>query len=186
MSIKTFDIQYKGFAKNWHFDENDVVDVTELQLALLKFATGKNRYWSIFINGLELPFQYSPDLTTIFDEIPDVLEELLQNRKAPVELYFFEQGTDLSLWFSRDREMILVTFEKHEFCGKPYDHLSESEPQAISIVEFYSAWFRFLDELLALLVQENPHLAEAPSYLEYKYRIEQIRRKALSDCRKSP
>ena len=182
MSRKTFDIQDEGLAKSWPFDENDVVDVTELQLALLKFATGKNRYWSIFINGLELPFQYSPDLTAIFNEIPDVLEELLQNGKGPVELYFFEQGTDLSLWFSRNGETILVTFEKHGFCGEPYDHLPEAESQAISTVEFYLTWFRFLDELLASLVQENPRLAEAPSYLEYKYRIEQIKRKALSDA----
>ena len=181
MDEKTFDIQCKGVAPNWPFEESDVVDASELQLALLKFATGKNRYWSIFINGLELPFQYSPDLTTIFNEIPDILEELLQNGKKPVELYFFEQGTDLSLWFSRDEEMIWVAFEKHGFCGKPFGHLPEAKPQVISTVEFYSAWFYFLDELLSSLVQENSHVAEALSYLEYKYRINLIRKKALSE-----
>ena len=180
MDKKTFDIQCKGPAKSWPFEENDVVDVTELQIALLKFATGKNRYWSIFINGLELPYQYSPDLTTIFDDIPDVLEDLLQNGKEPVELYFFEQGTDLSLWFVRDGETIWITFEKHGFCGKPYEHLPENEPQTILAVDFYSAWFLLLDELLESLVKETPHLAESQSYLDYKYRLEQIKRKSLS------
>ena len=180
MCKKTFDIRCKGQAKPWPFEENDVVDVTELQIALLKFATGKNRYWSIFINGLELPYQYSPDLTTIFDDIPDVLDDLLQNGREPVELYFFEQGTDLSLWFVRNGEAIWVTFEKHGFCGKPYEHLPEYESQAILSVDFYSAWFLFLDELLESLVKENRHLAEAQSYLDYKYRLEQIKRKALS------
>jgi len=177
MDKKSFDIQCKELAKSWPFEEDDVVDVTELQIALLKFATGKNRYWSIFINGLELPYQYSPDLTTIFDDIPDVLEDLLQNGKEPVELYFFEQGTDLSLWLVRDRETIWVTFEKHGFCGKPYERLPEDEPRAISTVDFYSAWFFFLDELLESLLQDNPRLAGTQSYLDYKYRLEQIKRK---------
>jgi len=183
MDKKTFDIQRKGVAKPWPFEESDVVDVTELQMALLKFATGKNRYWSIFINGLELPYQYSPDLTTIFDDILDVLEDLLQNGKKPVELYFFEQGTDLSLWFVRNEETIWITFEKHGFCGKPYEHLPEDEPQAILTLDFYFAWFLFLDELLESLVKENPPLAESQSYLDYKYRIEQIRRKVLVDSK---
>lgn len=184
MDKKTFDIQCNGSAKPWPFEENDVIDTTELQMALLKFATGKNRYWSIFINELELPYQYSPDLTTIFDDIPDVLEDLLQNGKEPVELYFFEQGTDLSLWFARDGETIWVTFEKHGFCGKPYEHLPEDEAQAILTLDFYFAWFLFLDELLESLVKENPHLAESQSYLDYKYRLEQIKRKALAGSKR--
>jgi len=176
---KTFEIQRNGPAKPWPFEENDVVDVTELQMALLKFATNKNRYWSIFINGLELPYQYSPNLTTIFDDIPDVLEDLLQNGSEPVELYFFEQGTDLSLWFVQDKETIWISFEKHGFCGKPYEHLPENRPQAISAIDFYSAWFFFLDELLESLLKEDLRLAESQSYSDYKYRLEKIKRKAL-------
>ena len=111
MEKKTFDIQCKEPTKSWPFEEDDVVDATKLQFALLKFARSQNRYWSVLINELELLFQYNPDLTTIFDEIPDVLEELLRNGQTPAELYFFEQGTDLSLWFSRDEDTIWVTFE---------------------------------------------------------------------------
>jgi len=178
MLEKTFYIQRKAPAKSWYFDENSVVDISKLELTLWKYANKQNRYWSILINGFELLFEYSPDLTTIFDELPQVLEELLQDNQEPVELFFFEQGTDLSLWLARDGDTIWVSFEKHLFCGEPYRRLPEGEPQPVLASDFYSAWFEFLDELLETLVQQEPSLAHDESYLYYTQKINSIKRKA--------
>jgi len=181
--LQTFDIQCKGPARNWPFDgQYGVSGLSKLQFALWKFAANQNHDWSLFINGIELPFEYNPDLTTIFDDIPDVLEYLLQDGKEAVELFFFEQGTNLSIWFRRDSETIIIELKDVETSGKRFRHLP-TEPQTISAFDFYSAWFLFLDKILKTLIQQNPQLAYARSYLDYKYRIDKIKRKVLSESK---
>ena len=177
---KIFYIQCKEPAKSWRFDGSNIVDITQLELALWKFAKEHNRYWSIFVNGFELPFEYEPDLTTIFDELPQVLEDLLREDEEPAVLDFFEQGTNLILSLRRDGENILVEFQKlPPLTGKRFEHLPET-PQAILASDFYSAWFEFLDELLETLVQQEPSLAHDESYLYYAHKINRIKRKARS------
>jgi len=52
--LQTFDIQCKGYAKNWPFDgQYGVSGLSKLQFVLWEFAANNNHYWSIFINGLE-------------------------------------------------------------------------------------------------------------------------------------
>jgi len=183
--LQTFDIQCKEPAKNWLFDgQYGVSGLSKLQFALWEFAANHNHYWSMFINGLELPFEFNPDLTTIFDDIPDVLEALLQDGKEAIELYFFEQGTNLSLRFRRDGEKIFVEFKDVETSGKRFRQLP-TEPQAISAFDFHSAWFLFLDKLLKTLIQRNPRLAYERSYLDYIYRVDKIKGKILSESSES-
>jgi len=106
----------------------------------------------------------------------------LQDGKESVELYFFEQGTNLSLWFRRDDETIFAEFKDVETSGKRFRRLP-TEPQAISAFDFYSAWFLFLDKLLETLIQKNPLLAYEQSYLDYRYRMDKIKRKVLSESK---
>ncbi|MFQ6040531.1 MAG: hypothetical protein ACE5PV_06705, partial [Candidatus Poribacteria bacterium] len=112
MCNMTFYIQHKEAATRWRFEEYGADGMTKLELALWKFATEHNRHWSIFINGMELPFEYEPDLTTIFNEIPEVLELLLQENKEPAILDFFEQGTSIVLSMKRKNDTIWVEFQK--------------------------------------------------------------------------
>jgi hypothetical protein len=46
----------------------------------------------------------SPDLTTIFNENPDVLEKVLQNGKTPVKLYFLNRVRICPFGFSAIRK----------------------------------------------------------------------------------
>jgi len=182
MNPKTFYIQCKEFAKSSLFDdEYGVGGLSALEFALWKFTDEHNRGWSIFVNGLELQFEYSPDLTTIFIELPNVLEALLQNTKEAVILDFFEEGTALTLCLKREDNKIKVEFQKIPPLTAPrFAHLP-SEPQPVFAIDFYMAWLDFLDEFLESLVKQNPQLAGEQSYLEYEYRINQIKRKVFSD-----
>jgi len=174
---KTFYIQCKEPAKSWCFNGSDIVGITKLELALWKFAKEHNHHWSIFVNGFELPLEYEPDLTAIFDDLPQVLEDLLRKDEEPAVLDFFEQGTNLILSLRCDGENILVEFQKlPPLTGKRFAHLPET-PQSILASDFYEAWLGFLDGLLETLVQQEPSLATDESYLYYTHKINQIKRK---------
>jgi len=182
MNPKTFYIQCNEPAKSLLFkDEYGVGGLSALEFALWKFTDEHNRNWSIFVNGLELQFEYSPDLTTIFIELPNVLESLLQHTKEPVILDLFEEGTALTLCLKRENDKISVKFQKIPPLTAPkFAHLPP-DPQTVFAIDFYIAWFDFLDELLETLVKQNPKLAGEQSYLEYTYRINQIKRKVFSN-----
>ena len=177
MCNRTFQIQRKEAATRWPFEEYGTDDITKLELALWKFAEEQNRHWSIFINEEELPFEYEPDLTTIFNEIPEVLELLLQENKEPAILDFFEQGTSIVLSMKRKNDTIWVEFQKTSpLTGKRFDHLPE-EPQPVLVRDFFEAWFQFLDDILKTLTRQEHNLETELSYMYYSNRINKIKEK---------
>lgn len=173
----TFHIQCKEPATRWPFEEYGADGITKLELTLWKFATEYNRRWSIFINEEELPFEYEPDLTTIFNEIPEVLELLLKENEEPAILDFFEQGTSIVLSMKRKNDIIWVEFQKTPpLTGKRFNHIPE-EPQPVLVRDFYEAWFQFLDEILQTLTRQEHNLKTDPSYIYYSSRINKIKEK---------
>ena len=177
MCNSTFYIQSKEAATSWPFEEYGIDGITKLELALWKFAEEHNRHWSIFINGVELPFEYEPDLTTIFNEVPDVLELLLKQNEEPAILDFFEQGTSIALSMKRKNDTIWIECQKTPpLTGKRFNHIPE-EPQPVLVCDFYEAWFQFLDEILKTLTRQEHNLEIDLNYIYYSNRINKIKEK---------
>src|SRR5919109_1278575 len=77
------------------FDEENYIDWSMLFSCLRRFLALYDGTFLVRINEFDLHFDLEPDLSTIFEELPGVLETLTANTDSPVELHLFEQGTDL-------------------------------------------------------------------------------------------
>lgn len=173
----SFKITYSWEKQNTpsRFEEEDYADVTALVLCLERFLAIYTGQFVVHINDLDLHFDLRPDLSTIFEELPDVLEALTSDTDAPVELYFFEQGTDLTFLLERHANKVSIRFIKGPSVGRRFVDLPE-ETYSVPANEFLDEWIKFaqavLDELLAL----QPDLVSDESYQEYHNRLLTLRR----------
>jgi len=79
----------------WRFSEDDFVDATELFIALQRFVANVEGRFTLRLDRVEIHLDFSPDLATVFEELPDLLEAVRAGTKA--DFHFFEEGSDLRL-----------------------------------------------------------------------------------------
>lgn len=156
-----------------HFEEEDYVDVTALFLCLRRFLALYEGKFMVRVNDLDLLFDMDPDLSTIFEELPETLETLTSDTRSPVGLYFFEQGTDLTFWLERLADTINIRFAPGPYAGSQFINLPRSV-FPISANVFLSEWVRFAQAALDALVELQPGLTEDESYKEYRGRLQAI------------
>lgn len=73
----------------------DFVKSESLLESLHHFLSYYRGEFELLIADRRLHFDFDPDLSTIFEELPYVLEQLTTDTTEPVYLDFFEQGTDI-------------------------------------------------------------------------------------------
>jgi len=156
------------------FEAEDYVDVTPLVLCLERFLAIYEGQFVVHINDLDLHFDLRPDLSTVFEELPEVLEALTSDTDSPVELHFFEQGTDLSFWLERHANTISIRFGKGPSVGKRFADLPEATFSVPANV-FLDEWIRFVQAVLDALLALQPDLANDESYQEYRNRLLNLR-----------
>jgi hypothetical protein len=154
----------------YHFDVEDYVDATALFICLEQFLSLYEGKFLVCINCFDLHFYHNPDLSTIFEELPDVLEALMANTDSPVELRFFEQGTELSFWMERQADKINIRLVDELIDGKRSTELPTSVFSVPANV-FLNEWVRFVNAVLDALVALQPDLTDDQSYQEYRDRL---------------
>jgi len=154
----------------FHFEEQDYVDVTMLFLCLQRFLALFKGEFVARVGDLDLHFDLDPDLSTIFEELPETLESLASVTDSPVELRFFEQGTDVTFWLERLADTINVRFTTGPSVGGRFINLPKSAFQ-VPANAFLNEWVRFAQATLDALVDLQPDLADDESYKEYRGRL---------------
>ena len=144
--------------------------MTPLVLCLERFLAIYQGQFVVHINGLDLHFDLRPDLSTVFEELPDVLEALTSDTDSPVELHFFEQGTDLAFWLERHANTISIRFTKGSSVGRRFVDLPEATFFVPANV-FLDEWIRVAQAVLDALLALQPDLASDESYQEYRNRL---------------
>lgn len=167
-----FKITYRWERRSdpWLSEEEEFTDVTPLFLGLQHFLSLYNGRFEVQIDNLTIPLDFDPDLSTIFNELPDVLEHLTSEKESPIELDFFEEGTALCWILERSDEVISVRLIKGSDAGTPYKDL----PDKTFWVEanlFLSEWIYFIKVVLVALTELQPNLIEEESYQEYTTRL---------------
>ena len=152
------------------FSEEEYVDASLMFLSLEHFLAMYQGTFILKIADFDLRFDLDPDLSTIFEEIPDVLMSLAMEEEPPVELYFYEQGTDLNLLLERKGSEIMIRFVKGLMVGKRFKNLPET-PLSVPASIFLDEWSHFLHVILESLIELNPSLQSDESYLEYYSRL---------------
>ena len=171
MSV-SFKIEYSWEKQSTpsRFVEGDFVDVNALVLCLERFLAIYAGQFVVSINDLDLQFDLRPDLSTVFEELPDVTGVLTSDTDAPVELYFFEQGTDLALLLERHANTISIRFTKGPSVGRRFVDLPETTFSVPAKV-FLTEWSGFAQAALDALLDLQPDLASDESYQEYRNRL---------------
>lgn len=184
---KLFDISYRRQprAVPRPFDEDDFADASRMFLALRRLLAREDGRFEIRVGSVILPFDFDPDLSTVFEDLPDVLITLKEEEGTPVELYFFEQGTDLTFTMARRKNEVELAVHPGSSTGTRYAKVS-NEPVTVSLTQFLHAWARFLDDVLAALRQVDPGIERDEGYREYAARIKalgssDVRRPSVAD-----
>jgi len=152
------------------FSEDEYVDASLIFLSLEHFLATYQGTFILKVGDFDLCFDLDPDLSTIFEDIPDVLMSLATAKESAEELYFYEQGTDLNLLLERKASEITISFVKGLMVGQRFENLPEN---ALSIPAsmFFDEWSHFLHLILADLIEFNPSLQNDKSYIEYYSRL---------------
>jgi hypothetical protein len=145
------------------FSPDDYVDWSAIFQCLRHFLTLYKGEFVVQIGDRSLYFDFSPDLSTIFEALPEVLERLTVDTPSPVVLDFFEQGTDLAFLLERQGEIISLRFEKGRSVGAQFKKLPDT-PFQLSATSFLSEWVRFARAVLDALVNLHPDIVKDDSY----------------------
>jgi len=156
--------------------DEDLVDASELFVCLRRYLRSHHGTFSMRFNGVELQFDMDPDLSTVFEELPGILDAVAEDTNRPVDLYFFEQGTDLHLELDRRGDDLVIWPKKGPSAGKRFERIAE-RPHKVSGNEFVGEWLRFLGAILDALVCFEPLVERTPSYRSYSGRLAALRRR---------
>ena len=165
--------QWEKRTQSLPFSEDDYVDATKLFLSLRHFLSDFQGKFTLHVGRLELDFDIGPDLSTVFEELPSVLEQLTTETQTPVELYFFEQGTDLMFLLQRQGEIISLWIEKKSSVGVRFANIP-NRVVSISATDFLKEWIQFIKAVLNSLLDLDPTLMNDESYQMYLKRLFQI------------
>jgi hypothetical protein len=168
---QTFEISYwwETLSEPSYFLE--IVDATKISIALDYFLSLYEGQFMIRVEGHEACFDLRPDLSTIFEEIPLVLERLTTNTESPVEFDFFEQGTDVGMLMERREDKITICFETAPGSGQRFKFLPDDRIP-VPANEFLEQWLQFIRSVLDALVKLQPELVNDESYQKYRTRLD--------------
>lgn len=166
---QTFEISYwwEKLSEPGYFLE--MLD-TRVFLALYYFLSIYEGEFTIRFQEHEACFDLRPDLSTIFKEIPLVLEQLTTDTESPVEFYFFEQGTDVGMWMERQGTQITVRFETESGSAERFKFLPDTKIPVLAD-EFLEQWLQFVRAVLDALVNLQPDLVNDESYHKYRSQL---------------
>lgn len=170
-----FDISYDltPRAAPRSFDEAEFEDASRLFLALQRLLALEEGQFQIRAGELVLPFDFDPDLSTVFDDLPEVLHALKGREGATSELHFFEQGTDLTFSMRRLKNDVEVVLHRGPSSGSRYSKVSP-QPVTVALTGFLHAWAHFLEDVLAALRRVDPGIERDESYQAYAARISSL------------
>jgi hypothetical protein len=157
-------------SQSFVFLEEEYEDVTPLFLALEHFLSVYEGKFVLQVGDLSLYFDLRPDLSTIFEDVLDVLESLTQETQTPAKIYFYEQGTDITLLLLRAGTTITIELVKGPSVGKQFAQLPDT-PLSVWADMFLKEWVQFLQTVLNALVALQPELVNDESYQEYFDRL---------------
>lgn len=168
--------QWEKRSEPYHFDEEDIVDASVLFICLERFLALYEGTFLVQINEFDLNFYLNPDLSTIFEELPDFLQTLTVNTDSPARLYFFEQGTELSFWVERQADTINIRLVDELRGGDRRETELPASVQSVPANVFLDEWIRFTRAVLDALVRLQPNLTDDQSYQEYRDRLSALAR----------
>jgi hypothetical protein len=170
---QTFEISYwwEKLSEPDYFVE--LVDTTRVTIALDYFLSIYQGQFEIRIQWHEACFDLRPDLSTIFKEIPLVLEKLTTDTESPVEFDFFEQGTVVLMWMERQGTQITVRFETAPGSGQRFKFLPATKIPVLAD-EFLEQWLQFVRAVLDALVKLQPDLVNDESYHKYRSQLDVV------------
>jgi hypothetical protein len=166
ISYKWEKLEEQGQCFQWK-DAEKICNTLNIFLSLY---VGK---FNIDINGYNTDLDLAPDFSTIFEYIPSVLEALKKDTNSPVEFDFFEQGTVLGMWMERQGKFIDIKFEIAPGTSINHAHMPQ-EYISVPAHEFLSEWTNFTKNILKVLLQIQPELANDDSYIKYSNRINAV------------
>ena len=170
---QTFEISYwwEKLSEPDYFVE--MVDTTRVSVALDYFLSIYEGQFAIRIQEHEACFDLRPDLSTIFKEIPLVLEQLTTDTESPVEFDFFEQGTDVGMLMERQGTQITLRFETAPGSGQRFKFLPDTKIPVLAD-EFLEQWLQFVRAVLDALVNLQPDLVNDESYHKYRSQLDVV------------
>jgi hypothetical protein len=118
-------------------------------------------------------FDFDPDLSTIFEELSHVLEQLTTDTTEPVYLDFFEQGTDLMLLLERCGAEITISFDVGDYAGRQFRDLPDIGFE-VRANEFLVEWCHFVKTVLAALGELQPEVTSTAEFQDYSARLAAI------------
>jgi hypothetical protein len=135
--------------------------------------------FEIRVDRYGIPLDLDPDLSTIFEYIPSILESLEKDTDAPVMFDFFEQGTEFEMWMERAGEFVKLWFVIIGGGGRtemtvPQKHYGPRLEFLIPSHEFLGEWVRFTNAILKAMLELQPELEQEASYVRYSNRINGI------------
>jgi hypothetical protein len=155
------------------FSPDDYLDASPVFIALRHFLAQYHGDFSFITYDQSIRFGLDPDLSTVFEELPEVLTQLCEDTADEVELAFFEQGTDLTLWLQRCGDAIYMRFAVGDHARAAFTHLPTT-PLRVSAAMFLQAWHDFLVTVFTMLALLEPPLLHAPSYRMYRAHLDMI------------
>jgi hypothetical protein len=153
------------------YDEASLRQWSAVFRALRWFISNYDGEIIVSIGDVQLPFELRPDLSTVFEPLPDVLEAV--GRGEPSELWFFEQGTALKLRLTPRAELVEIAFESGLTAPPEFRRL-DATVIAVRRSEFISRWRVLADAVLAELVKLRPALTADPGYRAYRERLARL------------
>ena len=155
------------------FDAEDYEDVSPLFLALKHFLSQQQGQFALRLDSHDIIFDLDPDLSTVFEEFPAILSALGKNTQEAVELYFYEQGTDLRFLLERNSSEIRMKIERGSEASPIYDSIPQTQ-YTVSAHTFLAQWLRFLRDILDALAKMQPRLIYEAGYISYMRQLEVI------------
>ena len=139
---------------------------TPIREALHAFLGKYEGGFTLYVQEEEATFALRPDLSTIFDDLPENLTAL-KRAERPVELDFFEQGTGVLVHLRSDPHRIGVRFELTSGFGEAYRTLWDEEI-GVRAEDFFEAWRAFMGHVLDAIVGVSPAIASDPDFVRYR------------------
>lgn len=172
MMVLPFEIKYswKVREKPYRFSVDEYVDVTPLVLCLEEFLSLFEGTFTIRVGEVEAVFDLKPDLSTIFEELPRMIEAITTNPNTSTDIDFYEQGTEIILRLLKKKENVLIEFIAGDTTSVKLSHLN-GKSFLITTRDFLYAWRTFVLAVLDQLIKLCPGLIHDESYRNYNYYI---------------
>lgn len=156
---------YKRRAEPSAFNPGQYDDWSVLFRAFRQFLASYQGSFTLHIGELALRFDFEPDLSTIFEEIPDMLTQLSSEASEPAYLDFFAQGSELMLILERRNETITIQFYPDgRIAGAPAGLV-------VRTAEFLSEWCRFASAVLVAVAELQPDVTITGEFQDYSDRL---------------